>query len=424
MKDGEFLVAARRGGVHTLRTAFSPGFDLVREVGRGSQNGQASFLRTGVVPAGTPANELSGALEVFHFCGDDVAPWKTNGTYIGANHGASEVVRAAVPGHGLGDQAIGGAWRDAEGFVFRLLKIEDGDTVLFLSENSGVHPKWRFRQEIAGGRLTAMDGAVLDIRGQRVTQLWPSLQIGLQCSSAGGEALEDGEERRCGTFEIAEEYDIVAPDAVARALAHHRGGPFDPAAAGGEAILANRIRYRFFPDGNCIVHHSASALRDLDFEFMGFLQSAPLEPRAGEFVAYCIPGTRPFVQDGTGFDFRSGQRMPELLASPLHFTADSERVEDPTRLPDRVIQFLEDEPGRRRVGLELGYLREAGLGVPEIRAASTDLALFIYLTGKIYPVAINRRAGPIRAGHQFECAYFRRYFVPGPSRAVGGSGPV
>lgn len=415
MRSDHPLLVAKQGETFVLRCPFSPGEDLVWEVGRGERNGQATFLRTGLVPAETPFEDTESRKQVFHHCGDDVAPWKTNQTYIGANHGASEVVRVTVPGHGLGTGEVGGAWRDEAGANFFLLGVDAADTLLFLSENFGTYPKWRFRQEITGNLLTRSDGgAFLRIADQRVTQLWPSCRMTLQCFAADGEVPDDGGVRTCRVFEISEEYDIVAPDAVARALAvHPTGALFDPVAANLEAILNNRLHYRFYPDGTCVVRHTAVALRDLEFEFMGFLQSAPLTPDEGEHLEYVIPGSLPFQQDDEGFDFRGGQRMPDGLKKPLHFSAALGRVADENCLPDQFVQFLTGEDGRRRVGFDLGYSRNSGLGVPEVRTASTDLAAFIYMTGKIYPLAINTKAGPIRAGHEFDCTFYRRYFRPG-----------
>ena len=118
MRSNRPLLVAKHGDAFFLRCPFSPEEDLVWEIGRGERNGQACFLRTGLVPVGKPFADIGSHMQVFHQCGDDVAPWKTNQTYIGANHGASEVIRITTPGHGLAKGSAGGAWHDTNGTVF------------------------------------------------------------------------------------------------------------------------------------------------------------------------------------------------------------------------------------------------------------------------------------------------------------------
>ncbi|HWL53341.1 MAG TPA: hypothetical protein VNQ90_12970 [Chthoniobacteraceae bacterium] len=405
-----------------VRSGFSAEEDLLVKVGKGT-NRQVSFRSAALIPRDTPmvVESLEEAQAVFHPTGDDVAPWHLNGTYIGGNHGASEVIRVSASSHGLTQGDLGSAWEDGAGVVFYLIGFEQESGVLFLSENSGEPPLWKFVREMTGPSLTRRGTkTVLSIEKTALTQLWPACRITEQRYLVDGNtSLEEMKATECRFLEIVEGYDIVAPDAVLKAVKEAPGHPVDFVAADLEAVVHNQIRYRFASQGACTIRHEATALREFQLDYMGFIQSTPLKGAPSERLEYYLPKTVPFTVEGKTYDFQRVQTFSKPPV-PLVFSAVRGNLSDPMDLPDRFIQFLgqgEGENRVRRVGFAMGYSLCEGITPAAIRAENTVSPLFIFTTGKIYPKAIDSRAkrfkaGRVRVGEKLECLAYRQYFNP------------
>lgn len=414
---GDEVLVLKDGDVVYIRSVFSAKEDVLIKVGKGD-NRQINYLSGALIPVDTKMSppELERAQWIFHKCDDDVAPWKVNGTYIGANHGASDVVKIMAPDHGLSVEALGSVWKDEAGVSFNLIELDGSDALLFLSDNMAAYPGWSFSRHIVGASLTnEKNGTVLKVENSSLTQLWPACRIKEQLYLADGVTpLRDGVPTTCRFLDISEDYDIVAPDAVLQSVKSSPGQSVSFVAEGLEAILSNQIRYRYLPQGACVIRHKAKALRPLTLEYMGFIQSAFLSADSYDVLEYYIPKTSPFSQDDIAYDFQGVQRFSKPT-SPLFFSVDKGNIPDSREMPDRFIQFLGRQDGERvarRVGFAMGYSLLDGLTVPASRTSNTGNPLFVHTSAKIYPAAIDAKFKPIAAGDEFLCVAYRQYFDP------------
>jgi len=407
------IVALQEGRIVYVRSTLSGSEDVVIPLHIGPANGQIIFGHTFLVPAETPMEpaRMAAAKWPFHAAFDDATPWLLNGTYIGANHGANDVIRITSPAHGLSKGDLGSGWKDSNGTSFYLLEIIDENVVHLLSENDGVFPRWRFTRSIAGAELTnETSSRKLGVQASELVQLTPACRIHSQQFLADGKPLKQGVPTPCENFEVLEEYDIIAPDSVLVAVKKAPGQKVDYVADDRGAVINNRIRYHFQPAGACVIRHRATALRDFDLGYMGFIQSSPLHAGENSRLLSCIPKTLPFSSGGRDYDFRLIQDLSTPPSEPLIFSVDRGNVADAAKLPDRFIQILSE--GKKQVGFVMGYSLLKGLTKPEVRAANTGSPVFIYTTGKTYPAAIDRNARPVKEGDTFDCLAYRQYFDP------------
>jgi len=348
----------------------------------------------------------------FHTAFDDATPWCLDGTYIGANHGASDIIAVTSPSHGLSDADLGSIWKDAADTAFYVIEIADDEQLHLLSENIGEHPRWKFTRSIEGTKLTnGTIGRVLPIRATTVSQLWPACRLNsLRYAVDGNKPLEEGVPTPCADFEVEEDYDIIAPDSVLDAIKKSAGHRVDFVSKEREAVLSNHIVYQFQPSGACLIQHRATALRDFDLSYMGFIQSVALQAAEGGRLVSYIPKTTPFTDHGIKYDFGGLQDLSEAPAGPLIFSMKNGNLADASDLPDRFIQILQS--GDRRIGFAMGYSSASGLTKRSLRENNTESPLFIHTSRKTYPAAVDRKAGPVQKGTEFECVAYRQYFDP------------
>jgi len=411
-----------------IRSRFREDTDLVISTRLGS-NRQITFFRTFLVPrsAGMTPEELSTGIMI-HQAGDDATPWSLNGTYIGGNHGCSDVVEIQSPQHGLGTADIGSEWKDAEGISFFVVRIADQDTLWLLSENHGDHPIWKFTTQISGNRITegiGMEPRSLEVEAQKQTQLVPALRLLRQEFLADGHRpLPEGQPVECEFLDLVEEQEIINPGAVLAAIRSRPGVDPDFVAGGLAAVMRNRIVYRFHPDGSTVIDTRSKALQEFEMGSMGFVQSAKLNTGDFDTHEYLVPGTVPFEIGGNRYDFSALQDYRQPLAQPVVFSEQAGNLLDPKKPPARFLQFLGKMEGteiRREVGYALGYSPLEGLTTAERRPESVRVAAWLHTTNKSYPHAVDRKLfGNVPAGTEFHCLAYRQYFDPsiaGPALA-------
>ena len=255
-----------------------------------------------------------------------------------------------------------------------------------------------------------MTGNAITVQSTALVQLTPACRIKSRKFLADGRPLEEGVPTPCRYFEAVEEYDIIAPDSVLEAVKKSPGQKVDFVAAERDTVVNNRIVYQFQPAGACVIHHRATALRDFDLGYMGFIQSSPLQAGEASRLQACIPKTLPFSAGGKNYDFRDLQDLTKAPTEPLLFSIERGNVADAANLPDRFIQIL--HAGERKAGFAMGYSILHGQTKPAVRAANTGSPLFIFTSRKTYPAAIDRKAEPIKAGEEFECLAYQQNFDP------------
>lgn len=413
------LTAQRNRGTVFLRSYFSENQDLLITVAeKWGTNFQTNFVNARLVSRETAESEMVSAKGVIiHNCGDDATPWNLNGTYIGGNHGCSDVIEITAKNHGFTVKDIGSAWTDETGKTFYMIKTPKSDTVQVLSENEGKDGIWRFTRSIKGKELKcASDGKIFNFETAKTTQLWPACRINTQEYLVNGkEPLAPGKSAVCDYFDIVEEYDIIAPDSLLENIKANPGKEPDFRAKGLDAVLTNRIVYRFQPMGACTVEHKSTARRKFNIGYMGFIQSAALAKGDFDTHSYYIPKTLPFVKSGVSYDFKSIQDFSVPPVVPLNFNGGEKNVVDKTNLPDRFIQFLgkkENGENINKVGYALGYSLTEGLTRPDVRCRNCRNSLFIHTSSKTYPAAIDSAIGVVPEGKIFHCLAYRQYFDP------------
>jgi len=411
-----------------IRSQFREDADLVISTGLGA-NRQITFFRTHLIPraAGMTPEELSTGV-LIHQATDDATPWNLNGTYIGGNHGCSDVVGVRSTDHGLGTADIGGTWTDAEGTPFHVVKIPDKDTLWFLSDNRGDHPIWRFTTQIVGDRITNGNGAEtrsLQVEEQKRTQLVPALRLLRQEFLADGHRpLAEGQPVECEFLDLVEDQEIINPGAVLAAILARPGVEPDWVAADLAAVVRNRIVYRFHSNGATIVDTRSEALQEFELGYMGFVQSAKLDTGEFDTHEYLVPGTLPFELGGSRYDFSALQDYRQLLAQPVIFSEQAGNLQDPATPPSRFLQFLGrkmDTGIRREVGYALGYSPVSGMTAGGGHGQSVEIAAMLFTSSKSYPHAVDRKLfGKVPAGTEFHCVAYRQYFDPSVAAPATG----
>ncbi|OGV72075.1 MAG: hypothetical protein A3K19_08290 [Lentisphaerae bacterium RIFOXYB12_FULL_65_16] len=415
----EVFPGVREGEV-CIRAPFSKEYDLVNVVGKG-RNGQFNFSGASLVPVSADSDAQGMAKAVsFHPNGDDSTPWNINGMYIGANHGCSANREFTCPGHGLGVADLGREWTDGAGVKWYLVKIVDKDKLWFLSQDNGKGDIWKFTSTLTGKALTgAKKGRTLQVQSDVMAQLYPAVRIRQQQWLVDGKTpVPRNGKVKCEFLDFVEENEVINPGALLKDIVAHAGQERDFAADALPATVRNTIVYRFHPDGAIVLDYHAKALQDFQIGYMGFVQSAPLRKGNYGVHKYYVPKTVPFALDGANYDFRGMQDYSKPLPKPLYFGAAEKNVESADNLPERFIQLLGDEADGRtqwKVGYSLGYSLVQGITTPEARAKHTGRALFLYTSNKTYPSALDAKLAPvIKAGTEFHCVAYRRYFNPEP----------
>lgn len=395
-----------------VRSQFSQEFDVVITLRKGG-NGQVDFQSAGLVGTKVPMTaESCRQAEMIHGCQDDSAPWKLNGTFIGANHGWYGVLELTVSAHGLTTSDLGKPWTGATGERFYLARVLDADRIWVIPENEGDLERWKFQSIPPGAQLTAEGGKrTMAIEKVVKTQLLPACRIKEQQFLVDGtEPLAEGKVTPCGFLEIREDYDIINPAAVLQAVKEQAGQPVDFAGPDLDVLLTNTIRYEFQPWGACTVRHQSTVRRAFDLDYAGFVQTRVLARRPQDGLRYYIPGTLPFRSGETEYNFDRVQDFSVRPERPLVFGPAEANVETLDRLPHRFIQLL--ERNQTQVGYVVGYSLLEGITVPGVRARQCATPLIIHTSAKTYPAAIDKKAGRMVAGTVMECLAYRQYFDP------------
>ena len=238
---------SRNGGEIAFRTAFSDEYDLVLVLhGLSSipeRNCPVDFRLAALQRKGHP--DIWHMDQVLAFSTDECSPMVIHGEDIGGNHGHPCALRVTAPGHGKTVGDVGTLWQDEGGMRFTLLRVENADGLLFLSENTGPSAmEYAFANRIAGALTCAETGERLLPQSQQGgVQLTPAIRH----IRREAVCLKDGVWQEIGGWvqgadraEIREEYEIINPATVARAIREGRpegGYTLQPSLAAGEAMF-------------------------------------------------------------------------------------------------------------------------------------------------------------------------------------------
>ncbi len=388
---------SQSSGEIVFRTPYSDQYNLLQffrgiKKGTNSFNCPVSFHTAGFQRKDHP--DLWHVDVVLSFATDECTPQVINGTYIGANHGWPGAVVVHAPGHDKTAADVGALWQDESGLQWTLMRVEDEENLLFLSENTGESNElFAFSDHITGTLSYVSHGAhpsaisVLSQRGG--AQLFSANRYRRRAVYAwkdGRRFLVPGTVLDVDCAEIVEEYEIINPVTVADALRADRpagGYPADPDLAVGEAMLLHRVIYRVLGDGTILVLFDHERLQDVRWSgTLGIMYQEKNDVGAGG-IWRVIPALKPVRCDGKTFDFSvpyntTGGDFPSFCPLP------QETWENPDCPPDHQLDFIHRADGTCLAAFAGGYLPVYD-GHPSVRAKNIQSAATLIETRKTYP---------------------------------------
>ena len=415
----EKIVALKNGRTVFIRSFFSFEQHILIRIGHGTgANEEFDFQQVQLIPAGlsTFGDDFHAGI-IIHGCIDEATPLYLNDTFIDGNHGAVAAVEITSENHGLSEKDLGKEML-VEDARYYLVKIVDSNCFWIMSENTSQNRIWHFDvSPIKSALLEVASGKVFQIQKSASVQLTPSCRINRkQYLLDHKTSLIDGIVMTGDFLEVVEAYDIIAPDAVLKAVKQNPGHAVNFVGKDLDSVATIEITYRFLPLGTCIVEQRCRINRDVKWGHAGFVQSQQLAQGNFQFHEYYIPKTKPFKKYGREYNFSGIENFSGKLAGEICFSIAENNLSDPQNLPDRFMQFLGDSVNGkiyRKVGFVMGYSLLNGITRPEVRIKNTDTAGFISVAKKTYPFATNECQSKVfAAGTEFKCTAYRQYYIP------------
>lgn len=402
-----------------IRTPFDATQDLVLKVAL--VNGNNSTVNVQGARTIAKSNTTSPSLAwvfgtIIHSAVDDSAPLNYNGTFIGANHGASFVREVTSSGHGKAVQDVGSTWTDSAAAVWTLMKIVDANKLWFMPSNTAAYPAWSFNSTLTGN-LTHSSGATntgaITVGSSVLTQLWPCLQNQTAKVFLDGvtEVTADGT-YACGFVDVVNTYDIANPAAVVTYVRGLVGGAtqpsfIDPSIA---ADVHRTLTYRYSENGSCTITDGMRVLTSgLSWSGGNFpaTQAGPLTYTGKELWQY-VPRVTPKVGSLKTWNFAAQERIDGAMEQVNLTSANWSDANNP---PDRMAQIVRTA-GVAEFGMMIGVSPVRGTGPAATRKFLLTDALFVSAIRKQYLKAVGTPA-PITAGSYYETVAYRAYWTAG-----------
>ncbi|MBE5809832.1 MAG: hypothetical protein E7318_02735 [Clostridiales bacterium] len=416
---------SRNGGDVAFRTAFSDEYDLVQVMcGLSSipeKNCPVDFRLAALQRKG--CGDIWHMDQVLAFSTDECSPMVIHGEDIGGNHGHPCAIRVTAPGHGKTVRDVGTLWHDEGGMGFTLLRVEHADKLLFLSENVGASKlDYAFADHITGALTCTDTGEKLCPKAQQGgVQLTPAIRH----VRREAVCLKDGVWRPidyvegCDCAEIREEYEIINPATVARAIRDERpegGYTVQPTLAAGEAMFIHRMTYRVENDGAILCSFDHECLQDVPMPYyLGIMHQLKCDVYGGGVRRY-MPKVRPFEAKGIRVDFtRLHPTTAETMPDYVPLTPDL--WTNPTSPPERQIDFICRPDGTPAVGFASGFL-PVDDGEPARRAANITDAGTLVKSCKTYPTfagglaSVRHPKEPHPTFPRLKGTAYKKYFLP------------
>jgi hypothetical protein len=373
-------------------------------------NNNASLLNTTyLIPVATYEGFVVyiNAINI-HQTADDDCPIKLASTYIGGQHGTSDMVVVTKNGHDKNVMDVGSEWLDSASHKFYIIRIYDANTIWFLSENIGTGNIWSFRT-MANGTITHSSGATNT--GSIATptilnsqQLLPSIKNHSVQMLVNGNIDVNADMKVKGSYiDIIQTYDIVNPASVLTNVRASLGSGVQPLLNVGNSAFTVNKTLRILADGTNIINTTFTFNQEAALDYIGFVQSSKM------YASGTLAKVKMFIPKSLaigGYDFNLVADFTSNPGGVLDFT--SEYWADANSPVDRVTQFLSLANDTRQHAFAMGYI--PNYGVMASRKDVVTNAWSFFTTSKSYPHGADSKITPIANGTIMLSHAFRKYF--------------
>jgi len=407
-----------------LRTPFNSIYDLVlnffadysAESGATYYNPLFAFQSTQLLDINTVYTFAQSWVGTeYHSTTDDLAPMRYNGTYIGGGHGANIVKKITVTSHDKVTADLGSIWADADSKQWTLVRVVDATHLQFLADlTTGENGNWVGDTTMGASPLTHVSGATntgdIAFSASATDQLLPGVKNVSQRFLVDGQvSIVDDAVYQCAFFDIIQEYQIVDPRTLLTYMKANIGKTIIEANADSSVTADCTIvsRYRFSPNGSCVVYHEASAVNYLASVYWGGLQSAKLAYDTGKLIEY-IPRVKSFTGSVKTWDFAATE---EIQGDFEEISLGSAKWNDTNKPPFRYAQIVQTAEGVPVIGFSAGFSLSKLDTVDTTRKTRVSPEAFnIYTTRKTYMHETYYNA--LIAGTTHKHLAYRVYFDP------------
>lgn len=399
-----------------IRTKFDNTRDLIQKVGvyfLDDKNNVINFQDTKLIDGGE-VNDIAifEAGELIHNCPDDAAPNNYNGSFIGGNHGCSDMRVVTSTGHGKTNEDVGSEWLDVSLNKFYIVKIVDVDTLWMLSENIGTAEIWDFITTI-NGDLTHSSGATntgtIIVGGVVGGQMFPSIKNQKKKIILDGTLIKTNGVYSGEKLDLVEEYDIVNPSSVLNYLIGSVGNSNPLPLNNADAQVLNQLTYRFLPNSSCTILNGWLTKQEIDLFYTGFTQMAVLSAAINPKIKMYMPKSLPISDGTTTFDFRNIDTLTAPLTA-LNF--DPTKWETPLSPINRAIEYSATSGDELKIGFAHGVDSTKGVGIDANRVDLVTHAWSISTGRKSYPRAFDFTLVNVPPNTWYNGVAFRHYFNP------------
>jgi len=380
-----------------IRTPFNDTLDMVQLVQYGTNakwsNNVINPYQIKTIPKSTAKENLvtaynAGALVVSH--GDDAAPLRYNGTYIGANHGAFVVHEVTQTAHGKTFADVGSKWSNGTR-EYTLMRIVDANKLWFVSNNTGTATQWVYNTTtLASGTLTHVSGATntanISVSADAITQLFSAVNNHVKkLITDGYKEISTSGFYDVESLEFIDSYNIMNVPAIV-AYAQAGAGTASEREFTSNAIdwdVRVQVGYRYAINGSLTINTQLYKKSAINFEFAGLTQALPLS-YSGKTLLQYAPKMNTVTVGGTPYNLSNVIDVTSVTAVINMLKAD---WSDATNPPDRMAQVVKSG-ATKEYGHVIGYSLTRGDTKPSIRKDTTDAGFFNGPTKKMYPKAL------------------------------------
>ena len=397
VEAGNTFTAYIDGTYAYIRTPFNDTLDMVQLVQYGTNakwsNNVVNPYQIKTIPKSTAKESLvtaynAGTLVVSH--GDDAAPLRYNGTYIGANHGAYIVHEVTQTAHGKTFADVGSRWSNGTR-NYTLMRIVDANKLWFVSDNTGTTAQWIYNTtSLASNTLTHVSGATntanISVSADVITRLFSAVNNHVKKIIADGyKEISASGFYEVESLEFIDSYNIMNVPAIVAWVQAGVGTATEREFTSNSIDWDVRVQagYRYAINGSLTINTQLYKKSAINFEFAGLTQALPLS-YSGKTLLQYVPKMNTVTVSGTPYNLSNVIDVTSVTAVINMLKAD---WSDATNPPDRMAQVVSNGSAKE-YGHVIGYSLTRGDTRPSIRQNITDAGFFNGPTKKMYPKAL------------------------------------